>query len=44
VDPHSLFWGMTQDILGVEADVGGVGHYMAKVDAKIHRIKKHVVR
>jgi hypothetical protein len=31
---------MTQDYLGVEIDIGGVGDYMAKVDAKIRRIKE----
>ena len=38
-DPQSLFWSMTQDFPGVEIDVGGKGDYMAKADAKIHRIK-----
>jgi hypothetical protein len=31
---------MTQDFPGVELDVGGAGDYVAKVDAKIRRIKE----
>jgi hypothetical protein len=40
VDPHSSFRVMTQDFPGVEIDVGGAGDYIAKVDAKIRRIKE----
>jgi hypothetical protein len=40
VDPHSSFRAMTQDFPGVEIDVGGTGDYVAKVDAKTHRIKE----
>ena len=39
-DPHSTFRSMTQDFPGVEIDVGGAGDYVAKVDAKIRRIKE----
>jgi archaellum component FlaC len=31
---------MTQDYLGVDIDIGGVGDCVAEVDAKIHRIKE----
>jgi hypothetical protein len=34
---------MTQDFLGVELDVGGASDYVAKVDAKIRRIKEYAV-
>jgi hypothetical protein len=40
VDPHSSFRTMTQDFPGVEIDIGGSGDYVAKVDAKIRRIKE----
>ncbi len=40
IDPHSSFKAMTQDFPNIEIDVGGSGHYMAKVDAKIRRIKE----
>jgi hypothetical protein len=40
VEPHSSFWVMMQDFPGVEIDVGGAGDYVAKVDAKICRIKE----
>ncbi len=40
MDPHSTFRSMTQDFLGVEIDIGGAGDYVAKVDAKIRRIKE----
>ena len=40
VDPQSAFRAMTQDFPGVEIDVGGKGDFMAKVDAKIRRIKE----
>jgi hypothetical protein len=39
-DPHSTFRSMTQDFPGVEIDVGGAGDYVAKVDAKIRRLKE----
>jgi hypothetical protein len=39
-DPHSTFRSMTQDFPGVEIDVGGTGDYVAKVDAKIRRLKE----
>ncbi len=35
----SAFRTMTQDFPGVEIDVGGAADFMAKVDAKIGRIK-----
>ncbi len=35
VDPHSTFKSITQDYHGIEIDVGGVGDYVVKVDAKI---------
>jgi hypothetical protein len=38
-DPHSTFRSMTQDFPGVGIDVGGAIDYVAKVDAKIRRIK-----
>jgi hypothetical protein len=40
VDPQSAFRTMTQDFPGVEVDVGGAADYVAKVDAKIRRIKE----
>jgi hypothetical protein len=40
VDLHSSFWAMTQDFPGVEIDVGDASDYVAKVDAKIRRIKE----
>lgn len=40
VDPQSAFRTMTQDFPGVEIDVGGAADFMAKVDAKIGRIKE----
>jgi hypothetical protein len=40
VDPQSSFWTMTHDFPGVEIDVGGKGNFVAKVDAKIRRIKE----
>jgi hypothetical protein len=39
-DPHSTFRSMTQDFPGMEIDIGGAGDYVAKVDAKIRRIKE----
>jgi hypothetical protein len=39
-DPHSSFHSMTQDFPGVEVDIGGAGDYVAKVDAKIRRVKE----
>ncbi len=39
-DPHSTFHSMIQDFPGVEIDVGGAGDYVAKVDAKIRRLKE----
>jgi hypothetical protein len=39
-DPHSTFRSMTQDFPGVEVDIGGAGDYVAKVDAKIRRVKE----
>jgi hypothetical protein len=39
-DQHSSFRSMTQDFPGVEIDIGGAGDYVAKVDAKIRRIKE----
>ncbi len=39
-DPHSTFRTMTQDFPGVKIDIGGAGDYVAKVDAKIRRIKE----
>jgi hypothetical protein len=39
-DPQSAFRSMTQDFPGVEIDVGGAGDYVAKVDARIRRIKE----
>ncbi len=39
-DPHSTFHSMTQDFPGVEIDIGGAGDYVAKVDAKIRRLKE----
>jgi hypothetical protein len=39
-DPHSTFRLMTQDFPGVAIDVGGANDYVAKVDAKIRRIKE----
>jgi len=40
VDPQSAFRTMTQDFPGVEIDVGGRGYFVAKVDAKIRRVKE----
>jgi hypothetical protein len=40
VDPQSTFRTMTQDFTGVEIDVGGKGDFVAKVDAKIRRVKE----
>jgi hypothetical protein len=40
VDPQSAFRTMTQDLLGVEIDVGGKVDFVAKVDAKIRRVKE----
>jgi len=40
VDPQSAFRTMTQDFPGVEIDVGGRGDFVAKVDAKIRRVKE----
>jgi hypothetical protein len=40
VDPQSAFRTMTQDFPGVEIDIGGAADYIAKVDAKIRRIKE----
>jgi hypothetical protein len=39
-DPHSLFRSMMQDFPGVEIDIGGAGDYVAKLDAKIRRVKE----
>ncbi len=39
-DPHSTFRSMTQDFPSVTIDVGHEGDYIAKVDAKICRIKE----
>jgi hypothetical protein len=39
-DPHSTFRSMTQDFPGVVIDVGEANDYVAKVDAKIRRIKE----
>jgi hypothetical protein len=39
-DPQSAFRAMTQDFLEVEIDVGEAGNYVAKVDARIRRIKE----
>jgi hypothetical protein len=39
-DPHSTFRSMTQDFSGVAIDVGGANDYVAKVDAKIRRLKE----
>jgi hypothetical protein len=39
-DPHSTFRSMTQDFPGVAIYVGGANDYVAKVDAKIRRIKE----
>jgi hypothetical protein len=38
-DPQSLFQSMTRNFPGVAIDVGGMGDYVAKADAKIQRIK-----
>jgi hypothetical protein len=38
-DPQSLFRSMTQDFPGVAIDVGGMGDYLAKADAKKRRVK-----
>jgi hypothetical protein len=38
-DPHSTFRSMTQNFPRVSIDIGGAGDYVAKVDAKICRIK-----
>ncbi len=39
-DPHTSFCSMTQDFPGVEVNIGGAGDYVAKVDAKIRRVKE----
>ena len=39
-DPHSTFRSMTQEFPGTENDVGGANDHVAKVDAKIRRIKE----
>ncbi len=39
-DPHSMFRSMTQEFPGTEIDVGGANDHVAKVDAKIRRIKE----
>jgi len=39
-DPYSTFRAMTKDFPGVAIVVGGAGDYVAKADAKIHRIKE----
>jgi hypothetical protein len=39
-DPYSTFRSMTQDFPGVAIDVGGANDYLAKVDAKIRKIKE----
>jgi hypothetical protein len=39
-DPQSAFKSMTQDFPGIEVDIGGAGDYIAKVDARIRRIKE----
>jgi hypothetical protein len=39
-DPHSTFRSMTQELPGTEIDVGGANDHVAKVDAKIRRIKE----
>jgi len=39
-DPHSTFRSMTQEFPGTEIDVGGANDHVAKVDAKIRRIKE----
>jgi hypothetical protein len=40
-DPHNMFRSMTQDFAGVAIEVGGANdYYVAKVDAKICRIKE----
>jgi hypothetical protein len=38
-EPKSSFRYMTQDFPGITTDVGGMGDYVAKVDAKIRRVK-----
>jgi len=38
-DPQSSFQSMTQDFPNVTINVGGMGDYVAKVDAKIRRVK-----
>jgi hypothetical protein len=38
-DPQSSFKAMTQDFPGVTIDIGGMGDYVTKVDAKIRRVK-----
>jgi hypothetical protein len=38
-DPQSSFKAMTEDFPGVTIDVGGMGDYVTKVDAKIRRVK-----
>ena len=40
VDLQSAFRTMTQDFPGVEIDIGGKGDFVAKVDAKIRRVKE----
>jgi hypothetical protein len=39
-DPHNTFRSMTQEFPGMEIDVGGANDHVAKVDAKIRRIKE----
>jgi hypothetical protein len=39
-DPQSAFRSMTQDFPGIEMDIGGAGDYVAKVDARIRRVKE----
>jgi hypothetical protein len=39
-DLHSTFRSMTQDFPGVEVDIGGASDCVAKVDAKICRVKE----
>jgi hypothetical protein len=40
VDPQNVFRTKTQDFLGIEIDVVGKGNFVAKVDAKIRRVKE----
>ena len=39
-DPHSTFRSMTQEFTGTEIDVSGANDHVAKVDAKIRKIKE----